>query len=291
MGGSQKKSTGKRQDQQFLRGPRPRRLSLERRRRRRMVTGITVTVLTLLSTVVGWMLGAQLLHVVRTSPAFCVVQMEMDDYPRVNRAELTALNRTVELRANIFSIHLGRLAREVETHRWVQSCSIKRILPDRLRIRVKEKVPAGLVRHGDRLLLVDGRGAVIEESPVSEAWRGTFPLLTGFSGETAWEAHQGRVRESLPLVELLRSMEQAQVIPRVAKIDMTELNNTRIWFTGREYPVLMGDEGFTDKLARYRMIEKTIEERHGDNLQYVDLRFRDRVIVKPVPGTGEEGRS
>jgi cell division septal protein FtsQ len=291
MSGGRKKSSGKRQGQQFLRGPRPRRLSLKRRRRRRMVTGITVTMLILLSSMAGWMLGAQLLHFVRSSPAFCIVELEMDDYPRVDRSELTALTSTVARRANIFSTHLGRLAREVEKHRWVRSCSIKRILPDRLHIRLQEKVPAGLARHGDRLLLVDGQGAVIEEPPASESWRGEFPLLTGFSGDAEWEAHQGRVRKSLGLVELLQHLEQRQDIPRVAEIDMSDPSNTRIWFIGRAYPVLMGDEDFTDKLARYRLIEKTIEERHGGNLQYVDLRFRERVIVKPDPGTEEEGRS
>jgi len=291
MGGSRRKNTGKRQDQQFLRGSRPRRLSLERRRRRRMITGITFTLLTLCSAVAGWMLGEQLLHFVRSSPAFCIATLEIDDVPRVDRTELTALNRTVERRANIFSVHLGQLAREVQKHRWVQSCSIKRILPDRLYVRLEEKVPAGLVRHGDRLLLVDCQGEVIEEPPASEAWCGTFPLLTGFSGDTGWEAHQGRARESLQLAALLTSLEQRHAIPRVAEIDMTESNNPRIWFSGRNYPVLMGNEDYTDKLARYRLMEKTLEERHGGNLQYVDLRFRDRVVVKPIPGTGEEGRS
>ncbi len=290
MSGNQDKSSGTRQGQQFLRGPRPRRLSLKRRRRRRLVTGTTITLLAILSTVAGWMLGAHALHVVRSSPALVIVDLEINSCPRVDLTELTALNRTVEQRVNIFSIHLGRLAREVEQHRWVESCSIKRILPDRLRVHVVEKVPAVLARHGDRLLLLGRQGEVLEEPPASAAWAGLLPLLTGFSDDTAWEAHQGRVRESLPRVELLQSLEQTQAIPRVARIDMSETNNTRIYFDGRDYPVLIGDNGYTDKLARYRMLEKTLHERHGDNLQYVDLRFRDRVIVKPALGTGEEGR-
>lgn len=291
MGGSKKNSTGKRQSQQFLRGPRPRRLSLKRRRRRRIVAWTSVALLTLFSAMAGWMVGAQALHYLRSAPAFGVVDLEINSCPRVDREELAALNRTVERQTNIFSLHLGRLAREVEQHRWVQSCSIKRILPDRLRVRVEEKVPVGLARHGDRLLLVDQLGQVIEEPPASEAWAGRFPLLTGFSAEMAWEAHQGLVRENISLAQQLKSMEQARDIPRVDRIDVTEKNNTIIYFAGREYPVLMGEDGYTDKLARYRLLEHTLEERHGGNLQYVDLRFHDRVIVKPILGTGEEGRS
>jgi cell division septal protein FtsQ len=290
MDGRQNTTSGQRQGQQFLRGPRPRRLSLKRRRRRRVTTGTAITLLAILSAIAGWMLGAQLLHVVRSSPALGVVALEINSCPRVNRAELTALNRTVEHQVNIFSIHLGQLAREVEQHRWVQSCSIKRILPDRLRVRVEEKVPAVLARHGDRLLLLGRQGEVIEVPPASEAWAGMFPLLTGFSDETAWEAHQGRVRKNLPLVDLLQALEQGRAIPRVVRIDLSETNNNRIHFEGREYPVLIGDNGYSDKLARYQMLEKILEERHGDNLLYVDLRFRDRVIVKPALGTGEEGR-
>jgi cell division septal protein FtsQ len=256
-----------------------------------MFVWTTIALLTLLSAAAGWMAGTQTLHYLRSAPAFAVVDLEINSCPRVDRAELVALNRTTDRRLNIFTINLGRLAREVEQHRWVQSCSIKRILPDRLRVQLQQKVPAGLARHGDQLLLVDRCGAVIEGPPASEAWAGRFPLLTGFSAETAWAAHQGQVRENLSLAEQLRTMEQARDIPRVTRIDVTEKHNTTIYFAGREYPVLLGEEGYTDKLARYRLLEKTLEERHGGNLQYVDLRFRDRVIVKPAQGTGEEGRS
>jgi cell division protein FtsQ len=291
MGSSQKQRTGKRQGQQFLRGARPRRLSLKRRRRRQMLAGTTITLLTLFAAAAGWLAGAQALHYLHSAPSFGVVDLEINSCPRVERVELTALNRTAEHRTNIFTINLGRLAREVEEHRWVESCSIKRILPDRLRVQVEEKVPAGLARHGDRLLLVDSQGAVIEEPPASEAWAGRFPLLTGFDDETAWEGHQGRVRKNLSLAEQLKTMEQTRDIPRVDRIDVTEKSNTTIYFAGREYPVLLGEDGYTEKLARYRLLEQTLEERHGGNLQYVDLRFHDRVIVKPLEGTGEEGRS
>jgi cell division protein FtsQ len=291
MGGNQKKTTGKRQGQHFLRGSLPRRLSLKRRRRRRMMSGAAISLLAVLAITAGWMIGAQALHFVRSSPALRITGFKIDGADRVDRAELTALTSVVERQANIFSIHPGRLAREVEKHRWVESCSIKRILPDRLRVRLVQKVPAGLARHGERLLLVDHHGEVIEEPPAAAGWSGMFPLLTGFSDELGWEAHQGRVRDSLQLAGLLRTLEQDRVIPRVAEVDMAEPDNARIWFDGRDYPVLLGDRDFTHKLTQYRLMEKTLEERHGGNLLYVDLRFRDRVIVKPIPGTGEEGRS
>ncbi len=292
MSGNRKKSSGgKRQGQQFLRGPRPRRLSLKRRRRRQMITGGTVTLLVLLSLTTGWLAGTRMLHFLRSSPAFTVSQLEIEETPRVDQAELTVLHRTVDARANIFSIRLADLARKVEKHRWVESCSIKRELPHRLSVRLVEKTPAGLVNHGGRLLLVDSLGEVIEEPPASGAWQDRFPLLTGFGADTAWPAHQERVRQSLPLVALLLVMEQERTIPRVARIDMSEARNTRIWFEGHDYPLLMGSREYTERLNRYRLMEKTIEERHGDNLQYVDLRFRDRVIVRPDPGMGEEGRS
>jgi len=275
----------------FLRGPRPRRLSRTRRLRRQTTTGVLFATLILLSAVGGWLIGAQVLQLVRTAPAFAVTELEINHCPRVETGELHELNLIVTRRANIFSIHLGRLAREVERHHWVESCSIKRILPRRLRVHLIEKTPVALARHGEQLLLLDRRGEVIEELSDPVEWTGRLPMFTGFDGGLPWPAHQQRLRDCLPLAEQLKEMERSTALPPLAEIDMTDVGNIRIRFADREYPVLMGRDGYDDKLTRYRLLKETLEERHGDNLQYVDLRFRDRVIVKPIKGMGEEGRS
>jgi len=290
MTGKRKQGAGGGRDKRFMRGSLPRRLSTQRRRRRRLITGTVLVLLTAASAVVGWTAGTMALRALRASPAFAVVDLEISPCSRLEPGELAVLNQAVARRSNIFSLHLGKLAREVEAHRWVESCSIRRELPGRLRVNIVEKTPAALARHGDELLLVDRNGDVIETPPVSRNWEDRFPLLTGFDGETPWEAHRGHVRRTMPLVELLLSLEQVRAIPRVAEIDAGGTDRVAIIFAGRDYPVLVDGEAYAAQLARYRLLENTLEERHGDSLRYVDLRFHDRVIVRPTEGQGEEGR-
>jgi cell division protein FtsQ len=279
-------------NQKFMRGSQPRRLNRKRRLRRQTTAGFLIVALTVSAAVCGWLAGTQLLQLARTAPAFAVTELDIDRCPRVDTGDLHELNLIKARRANIFSIHLGRLAREVERHPWVESCSIKRILPGTLRVRLVEKTPAALARHGERLLLVDRTGAVIEEPADPAEWAGGLALFTGFDGDLPWPAHRQRLRSRLPLAERLKEMERSATLPPLVEIDMTDDENIRIHFAHRGYPVLMGRDGYGDKLNRYRLLQETLEERHGGNLQYVDLRFRDRVIVKPIEGMGEEeGRS
>lgn len=290
MTGKRKQGGGGR-DRRFMRGSLPRRLSIRRRLRRQLVTGTILVLLTAASAVLGWTAGTMALRALRASPAFAVVDLDITPCTRLDTGELYMLHQAVARQSNIFSLHLGRLARKVEAHRWVESCSIRRELPGRLRVNIVEKTPAVLARHGDELLLLDRDGEVIEAPPASLDWAGRFPLITGFDVDTPWAAHLARVRRAMPLVELLISLEQARAVPRVAEIDAGATEGIRLFFAGRDYPVLVDGEAYAGQLARYRLLENTLEERHGDNLRYVDLRFRDRVIVRPAEGRGEEGRS
>jgi cell division protein FtsQ len=286
-----RKQGGAGQDRRFMRGSLPRWLSTRRRRRRQLATGTILVLLTAASAVLGWTAGAMALQALRASPAFAVVDLDISPCTRLDTGELSILYQALARHSNIFSLHLGRMARDVEKHRWVESCSIRRELPGCLRVNIVEKTPAVLARHGNDLLLLDREGVVIEAPPASQDWAGRLPLITGFDDETPWEAHRGRVRRAMPLVDLLAGLEQARAIPRVAEVDAGATDGIRIFFAGRDYPVLVDGVAYADQLARYRLLENTLEERHGDNLRYVDLRFRDRVIVKPAEGRGEEGRS
>jgi cell division septal protein FtsQ len=184
---------------------------------------------------------------------------------------------------NIFCLDLEELTRGVDAHPWVARCRVRRILPDRLRVEVEEEKPAGLARHGEELLLINGQGEVIERGPRESRWAERFPVIGGFRADEPWEACRERARAALGLASLFGGGPGADGgrTPAAEWIDASDPANLAVHFPGRAYPVYVGNEDFSERLARLRFLESIIRERQEEDLQYVDLRFRDRVIVMP----------
>src|SRR6185437_9454268 len=83
---------------------------------------------------------------------------------------------------NIFYVPLAQRRAELEQIPWVEHATLMRILPNELRVSVRERTPVAFVRVGDRIKLVDGAGVILDMSPAMMAERRfSFPVVTGIS--------------------------------------------------------------------------------------------------------------
>lgn len=83
---------------------------------------------------------------------------------------------------NIFYIPLAQRRAELEQIPWVERATIMRILPNQLRVTVRERTPVAFVRIGDRVKLVDAAGVILDMPPVMMAAKHySFPVVTGIN--------------------------------------------------------------------------------------------------------------
>jgi cell division protein FtsQ len=83
-----------------------------------------------------------------------------------------------DLGRNIFFVPLSERRRKLEAIPWVESATVMRLLPDRLRVDLTERTPVAFVRMGSRISLID-RNGVIMEMPRSKKY--SFPVIKGMS--------------------------------------------------------------------------------------------------------------
>ena len=68
---------------------------------------------------------------------------------------------------------------------------------------------------------------------------------------------------------------------RLSQIDVTDAHNARVILSGDPALIYVGEDRFVTRLESYEDLAKTLRESVSD-IDYVDLRFDDRIYVRPV---------
>lgn len=170
---------------------------------------------------------------------------------------------------NILLLDINHLQDVLAAHRWIKEVHIKKIFPLSLKIEIKEKVPAAVLKK-DRFFLIDREGIFLEEMESDE--NRYLPLLTDSTNfekdyieklQLAWEC----------LDSLLPSeREQIEVL------DLSEYENVILRLKGFPVWLKVGNHNYAERLRSFNMWSAILDK--IDPLEYADLRFEDRLIIK-----------
>ena len=117
-----------------------------------------------------------------SAKAFPIRQVQVDGYFRyVNQNSLKA-KISPHISGNFFTIDVKKIHKAIKTLRWVDSVSITRVWPDKLRIRIVEERPVarwhkgGLLNSGGKFMSVRSMKA-FRHLPVFRGPRKYFPTI------------------------------------------------------------------------------------------------------------------
>jgi cell division septal protein FtsQ len=187
---------------------------------------------------------------------------------------------------NILAVDLDVWQRKLLSSPWVESATIRRVLPSTMEITVHERRPMGIGRLGTAMYLVDGRGVIIDEYGPAYADI-DLPIIDGIGAAP----HEGG-----SIVDVARAEFAARVIGalsarpelarRVSQIDVSNLHDAVLILDGDPALLRIGDTEFVARLQQYIDLAPALRERlHG--IDYVDLRFDERLYVRPVKTTAQ----
>ena len=81
---------------------------------------------------------------------------------------------------NIFFVPLNDRKQALEKIPWVESASVMRFVPNRLKIEIQERTPVAFARVGSKILLVDSVGTLMD-LPTAGKKKFSFPVILGMS--------------------------------------------------------------------------------------------------------------
>jgi cell division protein FtsQ len=172
---------------------------------------------------------------------------------------------------NLLTLSSRALAGKMAESRWIESVSIRKELPNRIILKINEARPFALLDMKGRLFLVDDRGTMLEKLKES-----TVPFLPVISGNPfrEKEAFSEAIRLAMAIKDTGISAQKDHVEIIAHKPEELAANLDGIL-------VKIGAGDYEEKLARLIQVENEIRKRQIP-VDYIDLRFANKVVVKPV---------
>jgi cell division protein FtsQ len=184
---------------------------------------------------------------------------------------------------SVLQIPLNARRGVLEELPWVESASVQRILPNRIRVELTERTPIAFLRNGTELALIDAHGVILDR-PQGEDLR--FPIVTGLSENMPRDERERRMQtyqEFMKNIDLVRSDSSE----RVSEVELSNPKDLRVVMTGlgrgndpQALTIHFGADDFTGK---YRMLVENFEEWQAKTgcVQSVDLEFSKQVVLNP----------
>jgi cell division protein FtsQ len=204
---------------------------------------------------------------------------------RVRGNHHLARGEVLALLAGLQGQHLLQTDLEVWRRRvlgspWVEQAGLRRVLPSTVEVVIRERTPLAIGRIRGDLYLVDEQGTVIDDyGPNYAAF--DLPIVDGLADEVGKSAPAIDPARAQLAASLLHELaKRTDLMKRVSQIDVANPRDAVVLLDQDEALVHLGDARFVDRLQGYLDLYEALHTRVPE-IEYVDLRFEDRVYVRP----------
>lgn len=167
---------------------------------------------------------------------------------------------------------------------WVADVAMRRILPSTVEVQISERRPLGLCRIGSVLYLVDRTGMLIDEFGPQYADM-KLPIISGTLRTPASEGpaiDEERIDLAARVIDGLAG--RKDLAEMVSEIDVSNAHNAVVMLDHDPALLYLGEEKFMERLHGYIELAPTLRQTVPE-IEYVDLRFDDRIYVRPTGST------
>ena len=217
------------------------------------------------------------------SPTFNIAITEINGLQNISQNQvLLKIGELAHSGRNLVRLDLDRLRRNLELIPWVKTVVVRRVLPDKLVIDIEEREPVAFARLAQGTLLIDEEGTLLENNP-EKLSRADFPVILGMeSGYGPEVLRRNRERISLYL-RLIRSLDRggAGLSRDLSEVHLQDPGNVSVILNGDTVLVYLGRDGFQKKFRRYLAAGRELKKKYR-NLDSVDLRYRDQVVIRTL---------
>jgi len=203
--------------------------------------------------------------------------IEVTGMQNVTKAQIMEV-MGADIGRNIFFIPLTQQKAQLEQIPWVESASVMRFVPNRLKVEIHERTPVAFARVGPRISLIDAHGTLME---LPQKHKYSFPVILGMYPGEPLSTRVPRMKAYNDLVEELDSS-GAHYSQDLSEVDLTDLENLKVRVNDPAGDVLV-ELGSSEYLRRYTTYVSHVKEwrQQFQKLESVNLRYDNQVIVNP----------
>ena len=203
--------------------------------------------------------------------------IEVTGIENVTKAQIMEV-MGADIGRNTFFVPLTQQKVQLEQIPWVESASVMRFVPNRLKVEIHERTPVAFARVGPRIFLIDAIGTLME---LPQKHKYSFPVILGMNPGEPLSTRVPRMKAYNELVEQLDSG-GARYSQDLSEVDLSDLDNLKVRVNDPQGDVLV-ELGSSDYLKRYKTYVSHVQEwrQQFQKLESVNLRYDNQVIVNP----------
>lgn len=223
------------------------------------------------------------------------------DYFKCRRVDIQGLHRLtrseiltqaqIRKGVNVLAVNLTLARKRLLAHPWIAEAQVRREMPDRIFVRVREQKALAIVDFGRRFL-INTQGQIFKKLEPSD--HETLPLVTGLNLNDLNVAGAPRSRPFKAIMSVLRLGSRSKsVLPntqiRQIRVDR-DLGLTLEVFNRRKI-IKLGFTNYPGKYSRLVGILDYLKKRSGVlDFAWIDLQDLNRVVVSPMVVSNPAGK-
>jgi cell division protein FtsQ len=165
---------------------------------------------------------------------------------------------------------------------WIRDAAMRRALPSTVEVVVAERTPVAVGRIRGELYLIDESGVIIDRYAPQYA-DFDLPIVDGLSSRSGDASTADPARAELAARVIAALGAKPQIASRLSQVDVSDLHDATVILNGDTAVIQLGEDQFLARLQSYLDLAGALRERVAD-IDYVDLRFDDRIYVRPAAG-------
>jgi cell division protein FtsQ len=185
-----------------------------------------------------------------------------------------------DIERNIFFVSVADQQKQLESIPWIESASVMRLLPNRLRIDIHERTPVAFVEVNGRVALIDVHGVIMDMPPGAQS-AFSFPVIVGMNDSEPLSTRAARMKVYAELIKQLDST-SANYSHDLSEVDVSNPDDVRATVADPRGAVLVHLRS-PNFLGPFQVYIAHVQEWRTQfpRLDSVDLRFDGQVIVNP----------
>jgi len=203
--------------------------------------------------------------------------IEMTGLSNVTRGQVMEVMGS-DIGRNVFFIPLDERQKQLEQIPWVESASVMRFAPDRIKIQIKERTPVSFAQIGSKIMLVGNTGVLME---LASKKKYSFPVILGMSSSQPLSTRSAQMKIYSQVVHELDS-DGAHYSQELSEVDLSDPEDVKVLTNDPDGEVLV-HLGSSNYLDRYKIYVAHLREwrQQFPKLESVDLRYDRQIIVNP----------
>jgi len=178
---------------------------------------------------------------------------------------------------NIFQLDLDKVSQKLAKHPWVETASARRAFPHSIHVELKERTPFARIQL-DQVYVMDNYGILLG---LEEKQFNGLPLITGVFEKNRKPGDNVVNEKIIRGLKIMYYLNRLPMFKENPTDTMRIRGQYKITFAtkNRGMEIHMRPEMTQENFKNLMLVLGTIEE-SGKNLSYIDLSFKNKIIVK-----------